>query len=74
MDHMVWTLPVLVVVIIVIVIVAVILTRRKRRNKPEVVKPATYGGPIRVTHNGRDMKIIQKEDGTFEMVEEKKEK
>ena len=68
MDRIAWGLA----AAVVILLLTILLIARKRRQKPEAVRPTTYGGPIRVTVNGRDMKIIQKEDGSFERVEENK--
>ena len=45
------------------------LVRRRKTADPSA--PATYSGPIRFTDpSGRNMKIIQKDDGSFETVEE----
>ena len=45
-----------------------IVKRRKPRKPPG---QATYGGPIRFTDpSGRNMRIVQKDDGSFEMMEE----
>jgi hypothetical protein len=43
----------------------------KRRKPPKPAGQATYGGPIRFTDpSGRNMKIVPKDDGTFETMEE----
>lgn len=61
-----WLLGILALLIVVLII---LLMRRRRPRVPEA--PRTYGGPIRFTDpSGRNMKIIQKDDGTFETVEE----
>jgi hypothetical protein len=68
-------LYVLVPVAAVVVLVVLLRRRGKCRKRRKTAKPATYDGAIRVTdHLGRDMKIIRKEDGSFEMIEEKNEK
>jgi hypothetical protein len=46
-----------------------LLIRRRKPRSPAA--PRTYGGPIRFTDaSGRHMKIVQKDDGSFETVEE----
>jgi hypothetical protein len=61
-----WLLPILAVLIILLLFL--VLKRRKPRRP---TAPATYGGPIRYTApDGRNMRIIQKDDGTFEVMEE----
>ncbi len=53
------------------VMVAVVFFLVRRRKKPKATAPPIYGGPIRFTDpSGRNMKIIQKDDGSFETVEE----
>ncbi len=67
---------VLIFVVVVSVVVGVVLTRKRRGPRPPVSTQgrATYSGPIRFTGpDGRDMKIIQKDDGTFDVVEEDKQ-
>jgi hypothetical protein len=55
--------------LIPLVLVVWFLLKGRQPTNPET--PAVYGGPIRFTHpDGRNMKIIQKDDGTFETVEE----
>ncbi len=54
-----------------VVMAVVVFLLVKRRKRPQPIGPATYGGPIRFTDaSGRNMKIIQKDDGSFETVEE----
>jgi hypothetical protein len=54
-----------------VLVVVLLLVRIKRRKGPQPVVPRTYGGAIRFTDpSGRNMKIIQKDDGTFETIEE----
>lgn len=54
-----------------VVMAVVVFLLVKRRKGPQPTGPATYGGPIRFTDpSGRNMKIIQKDDGSFETVEE----
>lgn len=49
----------------------VVLLLVRRRKKPKQTGQATYGGPIRFTDpSGRNMKIVPKDDGSFEMMEE----
>lgn len=58
---------------LIIVLVALLyFTKFKAKaNKKKI--PELYIGAIRVTdHQGRDMLIVRKEDGSFEMVEEAK--
>jgi len=46
-----------------------VLIRRRKPRTPSA--PRIYGGSIRFTDpSGRHMKIIQKDDGSFETVEE----
>lgn len=53
----------------VILVVLFLVIKRRKSSKP--TSQATYGGPIRFTDpSGRNMKIVPKDDGTFEMVEE----
>lgn len=48
---------------------AALLFRKRGPAKPSV--PKTYSGPIRFTHpDGRNMKIVRKDDGSFETLEE----
>jgi hypothetical protein len=57
--------------ILAIAILVLLIFVVKRRNAREPGGPRTYGGAIRFTDpSGRNMKIIQKDDGTFETVEE----
>ena len=57
--------------ILAIAILALLIFVVRRRRTREPVGPRTYGGAIRFTDpSGRNMKIIQKDDGTFETVEE----
>jgi len=52
-------------------VVALVCWLVRRRRTTEPAAPATYSGPIRFTDpSGRNMKIIQKDDGSFETVEE----
>ncbi len=54
-----------------VLMAVLLLVRIKRRKARPPGVPRTYGGPIRFTDpSGRNMKIIQKDDGTFETVEE----
>jgi len=55
---------------------AYFVTRTRATTKDERKKiPETYFGAIRVTdQQGRNMLIVPKEDGSFEMVEEEKVK
>jgi hypothetical protein len=46
-----------------------LIVKRRKARKPTA--QATYGGPIRFTDpSGRNMRIVQKDDGSFEMMEE----
>ena len=59
------------IAILAIVIFVLLIFVVKRRKSREPDAPRTYGGAIRFTDpSGRNMKIIQKDDGTFETVEE----
>ncbi|HQN19577.1 MAG TPA: hypothetical protein PKV86_10570 [Syntrophobacteraceae bacterium] len=61
-----WLVPAIVVLILLGLFVVV---RQRKSGKPD--SPATYGGPIRFTDpSGRNMKIVQKDDGTFDVSEE----
>jgi hypothetical protein len=61
----------LLIAILAIVIIALFILAVKRRKSREPDAPRSYGGAIRFTDpSGRHMKIIQKDDGTFETVEE----
>jgi hypothetical protein len=61
-----WLIPILAVSIILLLFLAL---KRPKPHRPTA--PATYGGPIRyTTPDGRNMRIIQKDDGTFETMEE----
>jgi hypothetical protein len=61
-----WLIPALAVLILLLFL---LLLKRRKPRKPTA--PATYGGPIRYTApDGRNMRIIQKDDGTFEVTEE----
>ncbi len=54
-----------------VVLVAVVFLLMRRRKRPEPTGQAIYGGPIRFTDpSGRNMKIIRKDDGSFETTEE----
>jgi hypothetical protein len=54
--------------VVIFLVLSLVVKRRKTRQS---TTPRTYGGPIRFTDpSGRNMKIIQKDDGTFEKVEE----
>jgi hypothetical protein len=66
--------PVYIVVILSLLFSLSLLVIFLRKRKTHLPKgSATYSGTIRVTdRHGRDMKIVQMEDGTFEMTEEKK--
>ena len=53
----------------VILVALFLVVKRRKSSKP--TGQATYGGPIRFTDpSGRNMKIVQKDDGTFETIEE----
>jgi hypothetical protein len=61
-----WLIPTLAVLVLILLF---LLLKRRKPRKPTA--PAVYGGPIRYTApDGRNMKIIQKDDGTFEVMEE----
>ena len=61
----------LLITILAVVIFLLLFLMGKRREPRGPATPKTYGGPIRFTDpSGRHMKIIQKDDGTFETVEE----
>lgn len=46
-----------------------LIIKRRKARKP--TGQTAYGGPIRFTDpSGRNMKIVQKDDGSFEMMEE----
>ena len=61
----------LLITILAVVIFLLLFLMVKRRKPREPAPPKTYGGTIRFTDpSGRNMKIIQKDDGTFETVEE----
>lgn len=52
---------------------AVVFILRKPKAREEKKIPETYFGAIRVTdREGRDMLIVRKDDGSFDMVEEEK--
>jgi hypothetical protein len=54
-----------------VLMVILLLVRIKRRKARPPDAPRTYGGAIRFTDpSGRNMKIIQKDDGSFETMEE----
>ena len=64
---MAYILPAILALLVVILLAAMV----KRRKPRPPAAPRTYGGAIRFTDpSGRHMKIIQKDDGTFETVEE----
>jgi hypothetical protein len=53
----------------VIVLLFIVIVKRRKPAPPAA--PRTYAGAIRFTDpSGRHMKIIQKDDGTFETMEE----
>lgn len=61
-----WLMAILGVVMAVVVFLLV-----RRRKRPNPTGQVTYSGPIRFTDpSGRNMKIIQKDDGSFETIEE----
>ena len=61
----------LLIAILAIVIFLLLFLVVKRRKPRAPGTPKTYGGAIRFTDpSGRHMRIIQKDDGTFETVEE----
>jgi LPXTG-motif cell wall-anchored protein len=61
----------LLLAILAVLIVGLLFILRRRRKSRSPAAPRTYGGAIRFTDpSGRHMKIIQKDDGTFETVEE----
>ncbi len=61
----------LLITIVAVVIFLLLFLKVKRWKAREPGTPKTYGGTIRFTDpSGRNMKIIQKDDGTFETVEE----
>jgi len=61
-----WLIPILALMIFLVLFLKI-----KRGKRPKPTGQATYEGPIRFTDpSGRNMKIIRKDDGTFEMVEE----
>ena len=61
----------LLVVILAVAVLLGILMVTKRLRTGRSNGPRIYGGPIRFTDpSGRNMKIIQKDDGSFETVEE----
>ena len=61
----------LLITILAVVIFLLLFLMVKRRKPRGPATPKTYGGPIRFTDpSGRNMKIVQKDDGTFETVEE----
>ncbi|MHC1729463.1 MAG: hypothetical protein AB9866_26250 [Syntrophobacteraceae bacterium] len=59
------------VVLIPALVAAFFIARTKVKAKGKKA-PEISIGAIRVTHQGRDMLIIRKEDGSFEMHEEQK--
>jgi hypothetical protein len=64
-------MPYLLVVTLGVLIALLLFLIVKRRKPRPPLGPRTYGGAIRFTDpSGRNMKIIQKDDGTFETVEE----
>jgi hypothetical protein len=61
----------LLVVTVAVLIALLLFIIAKRRIPRPSDGPRSYGGPIRFTDpSGRNMKIVQKDDGTFETVEE----
>ncbi len=57
------------VLVLIILLVLFLIIKRRKRSKP--TGRVTYEAPIRFTDpNGRNMKIIRKDDGSFEIVEE----
>ncbi len=57
------------ILLLTILLVLFLLIKRGKRSKP--TGNATYEGPIRFTDpSGKNMKIVRKDDGTFEIVEE----
>jgi hypothetical protein len=61
-----WLIPAIAVLILLGLF---LIVKRRKSRKPD--GSATYGGPIRFTDpSGRNMKIVQKDDGTFEVSEE----
>ena len=66
-----WTWGYLLAVILGGVVLVALFVVVKRRKSPKPTGQATYGGAIRFTDpSGRNMKIVQKDDGTFETMEE----
>lgn len=64
----------LLLILVAVGILAVFMAARKRKPRGEKPRP-TYGGPIRFSDSsGRDMKIVRKDDGSFEILEEFKDK
>ncbi len=64
---MVYWLISLVAVLILLLLLMLVRRYKLRKRTP----PTTYGGPIRFTApDGKNMKIIRKDDGTFEVMEE----
>ena len=58
---------------VILVLAATFLVIRPRGKDNRKKIPDAYFGAIRVTgRDGRDMLIVRKEDGSFEMVEEEK--
>jgi hypothetical protein len=61
----------LLIAILAVVIFVLLFVMFKRRKLRAPDAPRTYAGAIRFTDpSGRHMKIIQKDDGSFETVEE----
>ncbi len=59
------------IAILGVLLAALVCSLVRRRKTPNPSTPATYSGPIRFTDpSGRSMKIIRKDDGSFETVEE----
>lgn len=57
---------------VAVLLIAAVIFYLMRRRKPRAPEgPRTYNGVIRFTDpSGRNMKIVRKDDGTFETVEE----
>lgn len=57
----------------ILILAATFLVNRLRGKDDRKKIPESYFGAIRVTgHDGRDMLIVRKEDGSFEMLDEEK--
>ncbi|MEN6441798.1 MAG: hypothetical protein ABFD97_24815 [Syntrophobacter sp.] len=61
--------------VVVLLLVAIFLFKKSKGGEEKKKIPETYFGAIRVTdREGRDMLIVRKGDGSFDMVEEEKVK